>query len=248
MKGETVPATYSVTALEPGETHTVQRPLTLSVAQAYYTTATADLENQVDESDETNNQKTDDYQVILPVPPKLPDLIIESLTHSPEMPTTADTITFTSVVKNIGFGKADSSTLALKVGEETSPKTFAIPALGPGETHTVQQRETISVAQRYRNTATADFKKEVRESNETNNQKTDVYDVYQVKAPSVFSRGTVVIRGTWSCDLDRGRETQTGADFFCDKQLIQLGPLFQLMELGSMFLGEGISIQLTITI
>jgi hypothetical protein len=86
-----------------------------------------------------------------------PDLRIESLTHSPEIPTTEDTITFTAVVKNIGLRTAGSSTLALKVGGETF--------------------ETLSVAQRYRNTATADFKDQVRESNENNNQKIDEYRV-----------------------------------------------------------------------
>ena len=176
---ETTPKTYPVPALEPSKTHTVQRQESLSVAQLYRNTATADLNNEVDESDETNNQKTDDYQVVPPVVvvAQSPDLIIEILTHTPENPTTADTITFTVAVKNIGGGKADPSTLALKVGGETFPKTYSVPSLSSGETHTVQRQETLSVAQRYRNTATADFKNEVSESNETNNQKIDEYSV-----------------------------------------------------------------------
>lgn len=60
-------------------------------------------------------------------------------------------------------------------------------------------------------TFTTDIKNEVSESNENNNQKTDEV---RVKAPDVFSHGTIVIRGTWSCDLDLGKETQTDADFF----------------------------------
>jgi len=107
----------------------------------------------------------------------MPDLRIESLTHSPESPTTADTITFTAVVKNIGPRTAGRSTLGLKVGGETFPATYSVPSLSSGETHTVQRRETLSVAQRYRNTATADFKDQVRESNENNNQKIDEYRV-----------------------------------------------------------------------
>lgn len=106
-----------------------------------------------------------------------PDLRIESLTHSPANPTTADTITFTAVVKNIGLRPAGSSTLALKVGGETIPKTYSVPSLSAGGRHTVQRQETLTVAQNYRNTATADFKNEVRESNETNNQKIDEYTV-----------------------------------------------------------------------
>jgi hypothetical protein len=106
-----------------------------------------------------------------------PDLTVVSLTHSPEIPTTADTITFTAVVKNIGYRSAGRSTLGLKVGGETSPATYSVPSLNPGERHTVQRRENLSVAQRYRNKATADLNDDVTESNENNNQKTDDYQV-----------------------------------------------------------------------
>ena len=105
------------------------------------------------------------------------DLTIESLTHSPVVPTTKDTITFTAVVKNIGDKTADPSTLALKVGGETMPATYSVPSLSPGETHTVRRRETLSVAQSYRNTATADVNEQVPEWNEKNNQKIDNYRV-----------------------------------------------------------------------
>jgi hypothetical protein len=144
---------------------------------------------------------------------ELPDLIIESLTHAPANPTTSDKIIFTAVVKNVGSGAAGPSILALKVGGETNPKTFSVPALRPGQEKAVGRTEVLRTAQRYRNTATADFSNQVRESDETNNQKTDDYQV-QGSAPAVFSHGTVEIRGTWSCDLDLGKETQTDADFF----------------------------------
>ena len=105
------------------------------------------------------------------------DLTVESLTHSPAVPTTKDTITFTAVVKNKGNKAADPSTLALKVGGETMPETYSVPILSPGETYTVQRQETLSVEQSYRNTATADYKEEIPEWNEKNNQKTDKYRV-----------------------------------------------------------------------
>ena len=105
------------------------------------------------------------------------DLTVVSLTHSPMIPTTEDTITFTAVVKNKGNKAAEPSTLALKVGGETVPATYSVPVLNPGETHTVKRQETLSVAQNYRNTATADVKKQVPEWNEKNNQKTDDYRV-----------------------------------------------------------------------
>ena len=42
----------------------------------------------------------------------LPDLTVR-VSHSPANPTTEDTITFTAVVKNVGQGKADASTLSI---------------------------------------------------------------------------------------------------------------------------------------
>jgi len=114
----------------------------------------------------------------------LPDLIVESLTHSPVNPTTADTITFTAVVKNVGSAAAGASTLEFRVGGEFPYPTYPVPALAPGASHTVQRQEVLS-AQSYLNTATADINDEVTESNETNNQKTDSYTVTQVSQPAV---------------------------------------------------------------
>lgn len=106
-----------------------------------------------------------------------PDLIVHELTHSPESPTTKDKITFTAVVKNIGNEEAEASTLGLKVGGETYPAEYTIPALKPGRTHSAEREMGLSVAQRYRNTATADLKDDVDERNERNNQKTEDYTV-----------------------------------------------------------------------
>lgn len=105
------------------------------------------------------------------------DLIVESLTHSPETPTTTDTITFTAMVKNVGGGWAGYSILNFRVGGETFGVNFTIPMLGPGESFTVERQEVLDVAQNYRNTVTADIGNNVCEGNEDNNVKTDDYTV-----------------------------------------------------------------------
>jgi hypothetical protein len=61
--GESSPPTFSVPALAPGATYTVQRQLVLGIAQNYITTATADVDNDVTESNEANNQRTDTFSV-----------------------------------------------------------------------------------------------------------------------------------------------------------------------------------------
>jgi hypothetical protein len=108
------------------------------------------------------------------------DLIVQSLTHSPETPTTANMITLTAVVKNAGNGSAGASTLLFKIGDETPgrPGTlFGVPSLASGATHTVQRMMMLG-AQNYLNTATADFTGAVSEADETNNTTTDAYTVF----------------------------------------------------------------------
>ncbi len=61
--GESSPPTFSVPALAPGATYTVQRQSVLGVAQGYTNTAIADVDNDVTESDEANNQTTDTFIV-----------------------------------------------------------------------------------------------------------------------------------------------------------------------------------------
>ena len=111
--------------------------------------------------------------------PAVPDLVVSSLSHSPASPITTDTITFTAVVKNVGTGQADASQLSLKVGGETTPPTFSVPALAPGATYEVQRELVLEVgAQNYLVTAKADVNNDVAESNEDNNQRTDTFHVY----------------------------------------------------------------------
>ncbi len=116
---------------------------------------------------------TGDFNVIAP------DLIVASLTHDPANPTTADTITFTATVENVGTDHAPASTLMFKIGGETTgdPQTlFAVPALGPGDSFSVQRQAQLT-ALGYTNTATADFNDVIFEIDETNNTTTDNYVV-----------------------------------------------------------------------
>jgi hypothetical protein len=108
------------------------------------------------------------------------DLVVESLTHSPQDPVVDERITFTAVVKNAARRRAGPSVLSFRVGGETPPgRTFSIPALDPGETHSVSRQEILGVGQNYRNTVVVDLDNQVPESNEANNEKTDDYLVSQ---------------------------------------------------------------------
>lgn len=89
----------------------------------------------------------------------LPDLIIESLMHSPESLITSNTITFTAVVKNIGNTPLGFSTLNFKVGGETSGKNFTIQGFDPGASLTVLHEESLRVGKNYKNSVTTDVNK-----------------------------------------------------------------------------------------
>jgi hypothetical protein len=163
---------------DPGVFHTFTWPIVVpsSVPSGeYFLGVILDPENNIPELLEGNNSTHLPGKIKVRVPG--PDLVVESLSHAPVYPTTKDTITFTAVVKNIGDEAADSSILELRVGGETFGQQFTVPALGPGQRFTVERRLVLGVAQNYRNTARADMKNNVVESDEANNLRTEDYAV-----------------------------------------------------------------------
>lgn len=106
-----------------------------------------------------------------------PDLKVKSVSHTPSCAGVTDQITFTATVVNAGGEVAGQSVLSFKIGGETNPKLFTIPALNPGNTFTVQRQIVLGVAQNYRNTIVVDVNNNVQESNESNNQQTEDYTV-----------------------------------------------------------------------
>lgn len=128
------------------------------------------------------------------------DLRVKSLSHSPTNPSTADSITFTAVVENVGSRTAEPSRLSFKVGGESNPPVYPVPALDVGASHTVQRQLQLNVAQNYRNTVTVDINNAVNESNESNNIATDHYTVTReeslvVDHSSLVSDGYLVLSG-----------------------------------------------------
>ncbi len=109
----------------------------------------------------------------------LPDLIVDSFTHSPATPSTTDQITLTAVVKNIGTVSAGPSLVRIKAGGEGQPPSYAVPVLAAGQSFSVTRNVVLNVAQSYLNTATADANNNVVELVETNNVKTDSFVVAQ---------------------------------------------------------------------
>jgi len=164
--------TFKIPPLGPGDDHQIQFDIVLSVPGSYQVDATADLDNDVNESDENNNTATDTINVI-----EAPDLVISILDHSPSDPFINDIVTITAEVKNIGDMTATTSTLELDVEGEAGPTTFTVPILAPEETFQKQIQVQKDTPGTYQVTATADLYNDVEESSETNNIGLDEFTV-----------------------------------------------------------------------
>jgi len=164
--GETFGQDFAVPQRDIGASYMVSRSLVLGVAQNYRNTATADVHMVVNEANETNNTRTDDYRVTRP---SGPDLVVQEFTYSPANPTTHDVITARVTVANVGDAWAGASVLNVRVTGETRGLDIPVGPLFPGGTAVFQRSVVLSTAQTYQATATADAHRNVTESNETNN-------------------------------------------------------------------------------
>ncbi|MBN2206018.1 MAG: hypothetical protein JW742_01320 [Candidatus Aminicenantes bacterium] len=100
----------------------------------------------------------------------MPDLVIASLTHSPEIPTSAQEVTITVVVKNRGTAAAGASHLAIPLG---TPMSRPVPPLAAGATWTVTQTAGPFAPGIQTYEVTADWEHEVAESDESKNGRRD---------------------------------------------------------------------------
>ncbi len=123
--------------------------------------AVADVLNQIDESDETNNHKMVNYATAAP------DLIISSITWSPEARTESSNVTFTVTVKNQGSGTAGNFVLAYYI-DDVCQDTAYIGRLSPGATTTGTFSQVIG-GDAHTFKAVADAANSLTETDENNN-------------------------------------------------------------------------------
>ncbi len=136
-------------------------------ADSYSIKAIADVVNRVTESNEANNEKTYAISVLAP------DLIVDSITWSPESPSIGDTATFSVAVKNRGNYRAGGSNVDFCIDDYSRGYRFVM-GIEPGTT--VNQTFTWTALQgSHAVKAFVDILKQVKESDETNNEKTVTY-------------------------------------------------------------------------
>ncbi|MFC1660565.1 CARDB domain-containing protein [Gemmatimonadota bacterium] len=161
-------STHNVPGLGPGEEFGVQSQLAPLPAGEHTITARADDADVIEELDEANNETTDPLMVL-----GLPDLVVSSLTHSPEDPDTNDEVIITAVVRNDGNATAGASVLRLRF----TGTSHNVPSLEPGQTFQVQQSAGTRLQGSYSVRAMADLDNTIEESNEENNEGGDTFTV-----------------------------------------------------------------------
>ncbi len=152
-----------VNPIDPGDSATETFTWTAE-AGSHTIKAVADSNNEVTESDETNNVKMYSLSTLAP------DLIIESITSSPEIPSKGDTVTFSVTVKNQGNGKASNSRVDFYI-DGSSRGYQEVPEIGAGSTAT-KTFTWVAQAGAHAIKAVADGANYITESDETNNEKT----------------------------------------------------------------------------
>ncbi len=122
-----------------------------------------DQQNDVPESDESNNEKTVTFSTLPP------DLIVEQITWSPSAPSIGDTVTFTVTVKNQGAANADYSYISYYIDNIQMISDRVNPiSINATDNQTFTWTATVG---EHAIKAFVDFTKRVAESDETNNEK-----------------------------------------------------------------------------
>ncbi|MFC1902280.1 CARDB domain-containing protein, partial [Chloroflexota bacterium] len=104
-----------------------------------------------------------------------PDLIIETITWSPEVPSIGDTVTFTVIIKNQGSSQADASHIAGYI-DDTRQTTTDVSPIAPGDTAAKDFTWTARAGS-HTAKAVADANNQVSESNEANNESSFAFSV-----------------------------------------------------------------------
>ncbi|MFC1969500.1 CARDB domain-containing protein, partial [Chloroflexota bacterium] len=129
--------------------------------------AIADYNNDVPEGNETNNEK---YVTFSDTTVPEPDLIIENVTWYPLNPSSGDTVTFTTTLKNLGSGRARSFWVYYYLNGIRMAPPGRILEIQPGDTWT----ETFiwdALPGTHQIKLVADPYNQLGELDETNNQK-----------------------------------------------------------------------------
>ncbi|MEE8413096.1 MAG: CARDB domain-containing protein, partial [Dehalococcoidales bacterium] len=129
-----------------------------------------DSTNQIAEGDESNNEMTVTFSGT-----KIPDLIIQSLTWSPENPSVGETMTFSVSIKNVGTGPAGSTQVTYYI-DDIQLASSSINPIAPASSQNITFTWTVQEGS-HTIRVNANTNLLIVESNEENNEKTVIYPI-----------------------------------------------------------------------
>ncbi len=167
-------------------------------SEATYGTVTTDIDGDARGYDGLNDGPTgppepgdgSDYDMGADELIRLPDLAVSAVTLLPAAPLPDEEFTIQVTVLNVGLGNAGPSVLAIQLTGDTTPLTYAVPALNAGASYMMPRLATLPQGEDYSVTAIADYEGDVgTDPNTANNALTVVFDVTE----AAFH----------TCDIDR---------------------------------------------
>jgi len=141
----------------------------LATDNAHEIKAIIDCNQEVAESDETNNEKTVSLSTLIP------DLVVSDITWSPEAPAVGDNVTFTATIKNEGSGRSEASRAVCYIDGQGMGYLNTPPMISGNET-TMSIQWWASNGSHYISVI-ADCDNQMVESNEDNNKLTKTFSV-----------------------------------------------------------------------
>ncbi|MFC1988566.1 CARDB domain-containing protein [Chloroflexota bacterium] len=138
-----------------------------------------DPNNTITESNESNNKKIADFPTISP------DLIVQSITWTPEELSVGETVTFSISIENQGRAYAPASVFSYYIGSQTSG-TERTPGIAAGNSAIVTFAWTAEAGP-LPVRIVLDFENRATESNESNNETTATYS--GTKVPDLIVQG-----------------------------------------------------------
>jgi len=103
------------------------------------------------------------------IPRPKADLAITAIEIYPATPQKGQSVRFTAKVINMGLASSTASQAGIRVGGETNPQLFPVPALAPNAVHTITRWQHMATPGHFRVTFIADANGAVDETKENNN-------------------------------------------------------------------------------
>jgi PGF-pre-PGF domain-containing protein len=162
-----------IPGLAPESNSTVSFELTRDTEGTVNIRVQADAEGQIAESNEGNNEET--ISIVI-TKQTFPDLLIDSLSWTPEKPEPDESVAFTVTVKNNGTAGSGENVLEYEI-DGTNEGNLTVPALSAGETFGGTFSWVAGEEGKIEVRAVVDTGNEVLEGSETNNEITKTITV-----------------------------------------------------------------------